>query len=47
MSSAVISCNGFWESGKRNWWRNKDALDGLRSEDVSAGRLKLDGSIKD
>lgn len=48
ISSAVISCRGFWESGRRNCWRNRDAFDGFRSEDeVRFEILKLAGSMKD
>lgn len=43
----MISCNGFWESGRRNCWRKREDLDGLRSVEVRAGRLKLAGSIRD
>src|ERR1700761_6028809 len=45
--SAVISCSGFCESGRRDCWRNSDALEGLLSEEESAGMLKLAGSISD
>lgn len=45
VSSAVISCNGFWESGRRNWWRKRVDLAGLRSEGERFREWV--GSIKD
>jgi hypothetical protein len=33
VSSAVISCRGFWVSGSRNWCRKSVDLAGLRSDD--------------
>src|SRR5436190_13212142 len=42
-SSAVISCRGFCESGRRNCSRKRDALEGFRSEDGEVGRAKLSG----
>jgi hypothetical protein len=38
VSSAVISCRGFWLSGKRNWWRNSCAFDGRPLPAVAAER---------
>ena len=33
-SSAVISWRGVWESGRRNWRRNRAALEVLLSDDI-------------
>lgn len=42
----MISWRGFWESGRRNCWRNSDALEGLSSDEDKVGMLKLAGSIR-
>lgn len=44
-SSAVISCEGVCESGKRNCRRNRAALEGFLSEDFNTGAD--DGSMRD